>query len=191
MVNEYQMKTKVCLVGEAAVGKTSLIRRFVQDIFDDSYITTLGAKVSKKELQVEIPEKDLLIQMDMVIWDIMGEKGVRDLLREAFFSGAKGILGVCDLTRYSSLKELDDWVQSVFQVVGEIAVVYAVNKVDLRDEVMLLFGEPDIELSAQAFDASYFYTSAKTGEHVQMVFQRLAEDIVRRNLPTDLVKLEP
>ncbi|MEE9164374.1 MAG: Rab family GTPase [Thermoplasmata archaeon] len=191
MVNEYQMKTKVCLVGEAAVGKTSLIRRFVQDIFDDSYITTLGAKVSKKELQVEIPEKDLLIQMDMVIWDIMGEKGVRDLLREAFFSGAKGILGVCDLTRYSSLKELDDWVQSVFQVVGEIAVVYAVNKVDLRDEVMLLYGEQDIELSAQAFDATYFYTSAKTGEHVQMIFQRLAEDIVRRNLPTDVVKVEP
>lgn len=191
MVNEYQMKTKVCLVGEAAVGKTSLIRRFVQDVFDDSYITTLGAKVSKKEIQVEIPEKDLLIQMDMVIWDIMGEKGVRDLLREAFFSGAKGILGVCDLTRYSSLKELDDWVQSVFQVVGEIAVVYAVNKVDLQDEVMLLYGEQDIELSAQAFDATYFYTSAKTGEHVQMIFQRLAEDIVRRNLPTDVVKVEP
>ena len=191
MVNEYQMKTKVCLVGEAAVGKTSLIRRFVQDVFDDSYITTLGAKVSKKEIQVEIPEKDLLIQMDMVLWDIMGEKGVRDLLREAFFSGAKGILGVCDLTRYSSLKELDDWVQSVFQVVGEIAVVYAVNKVDLRDEVMLLYGEQDIELSAQAFDATYFYTSAKTGEHVQMIFQRLAEDVVRRNLPTDLVKVEP
>ncbi len=191
MVNEYQMKTKVCLVGEAAVGKTSLIRRFVQDVFDDSYITTLGAKVSKKEIQVEIPEKDLLIQMDMVLWDIMGEKGVRDLLREAFFSGAKGILGVCDLTRYSSLKELDDWVQSVFQVVGEIAVVYAVNKVDLRDEVMLLYGEQDIELSAQAFDATYFYTSAKTGEHVQMIFQRLAEDIVRRNLPTDIVKVEP
>ncbi|MEE8232584.1 MAG: Rab family GTPase [Thermoplasmata archaeon] len=191
MVNEYQMKTKVCLVGEAAVGKTSLIRRFVQDVFDDSYITTLGAKVSKKEIQVEIPEKDLLIQMDMVLWDIMGEKGVRDLLREAFFSGAKGILGVCDLTRYSSLKELDDWVQSVFQVVGEIAVVYAVNKVDLRDEVMLLYGEQDIELSAQAFDATYFYTSAKTGEHVQMIFQRLAEDIVRRNLPTDVVKVEP
>ncbi len=191
MVSEYQMKTKVCLVGEAAVGKTSLIRRFVQDVFDDAYITTLGAKVSKKEIQVEVPEKDLLIQMDMVIWDIMGEKGLRDLLREAFFGGAKGILAVCDLTRYSSLKELDDWVQSVFKVVGEISVVYAVNKVDLREEVMLLFGEQDIEMSAQAFDATYFFTSAKTGEQVQLAFQRLAEDIVRRNLSTDLIKVEP
>ncbi|MFQ6012273.1 MAG: Rab family GTPase [Thermoplasmata archaeon] len=191
MVSEYQMKTKVCLVGEAAVGKTSLIRRFVQDAFDDAYVTTLGAKVSKKEIQVEVPERDLLIQMDMTIWDIMGEKGVRDLLREAFFSGAKGILAVCDLTRYSSLKELDDWVQSVFQVVGEIAVVYAVNKADLQDEIMLLYGEKDIEMSAEAFEAPYFFTSAKTGENVQMVFQRLAGDIVRRNLPTDFVKVEP
>jgi small GTP-binding protein len=191
MVVEYQMKTKVCLVGEAAVGKTSLIRRFVHDVFDDKYITTLGAKVSKKELQVDIPERDLIIQMDMVIWDIMGEKGVRDLLKEAFFNGAKGILAVCDLTRYSTLRELDDWIQSVFNVVGEVSVVYAVNKVDLRDEVMVLFGDKEVEMASQAFDAPYFYTSAKTGENVQLVFQQLAEDIVRRNLSTDLIRVEP
>lgn len=191
MASEYQMKTKVCLVGEAAVGKTSLIRRFVQDIFDDKYITTLGAKVSKKEIQVEVPERDLIIQMDMVVWDIMGEKGVRDLLKEAFFTGAKGILAVCDLTRYSSLKELDDWVQSVFNVVGDVAVVYAVNKVDLKDEVMILYGDQEIDMATQAFDAPWFYTSAKTGENVQMAFRQLAEEIVRRNLPTDLVQVEP
>lgn len=191
MASEYQMKTKVCLVGEAAVGKTSLIRRFVQDIFDDKYITTLGAKVSKKEIQVEVPERDLIIQMDMVVWDIMGEKGVRDLLKEAFFTGAKGILAVCDLTRYSSLKELDDWVQSVFNVVGDVAVVYAVNKADLKDEVMILYGDQEIDMATQAFDAPWFYTSAKTGENVQMAFRQLAEEIVRRNLPTDLVQVEP
>lgn len=191
MVVEYQMKTKVCLVGEAAVGKTSLIRRFVHDVFDDKYITTLGAKVSKKELQVDVPERDLLIQMDMVIWDIMGEKGVRDLLKEAFFNGAQGILAVCDITRYSTLRELDDWIQSVYNVVGEVSVVYAVNKVDLKDEVMVLFGDKEVQMAAQAFDAPYFYTSAKTGENVQMVFRTLAEDIVRRNLSTDLIRVEP
>ncbi len=191
MAAEYQMKTKVCLVGEAAVGKSSMIRRFVQDVFDDSYITTLGAKVSKKELQVEIPEKDLVIQMDMIIWDIMGEKGIRDLLKEAFFAGAKGILAVCDITRYSTLKELDDWVQSVFNVVGEVAVVYAVNKVDLKEEVMVLFGDRELEMSAEAFDAPYFYTSAKTGENVQQVFQTLAETVVKRNFSADIIKVEP
>jgi len=99
-----RMKTKVCLVGEAAVGKTSMIRRYVLDEFEDKYITTLGAKVSKKELAFDLPDKDVRVQMDMTIWDIMGEKGFRDLLKEAFFHGAKGILAVCDITRYSTLK---------------------------------------------------------------------------------------
>lgn len=191
MVSEYQMKSKVCLVGEAAVGKTSLIRRFVKDGFDDRYVTTLGAKVSKKEIQVEIPERDLIIQMDMVIWDIMGEKGVRDLLKEAFFHGAQGILAVCDITRYSTLRELDDWVQSVYNVVGEISVVYTINKVDLKDEVMVLFEEKEVTMAAQAFDAPHFYASAKTGSNVQIAFQSLADDIVRRNLAADIIRLGP
>src|SRR2546422_1261701 len=116
MPEAQRIKTKVCLVGEAAVGKTSLIRRFVQDEFDDRYITTLGAKVSKREMTFESRDRTK-IHMDMTVWDIMGEKGFRDLLKEAFFHGAKGVVAVCDLTRYSTLKELDDWVQSVFNVV--------------------------------------------------------------------------
>ncbi len=175
-----RMKTKVCLVGEAAVGKTSLIRRYVLEEFEDRYITTLGAKVSKKELSFAFPDKDMSVQMDMTIWDIMGEKGFRDLLKEAFFHGARGVLAVCDITRYSTLKELDDWVQSVFNVVGEIPVVYAVNKVDLKDEVMILYGDKEIDQSARAFDASYFYTSARTGERVEDTFRALGSAILRR-----------
>ena len=175
-----RIKTKVCLVGEAAVGKTSLIRRFVQDEFDDRYITTLGAKVSKKELAFDVADRDVKIQMDMTIWDIMGEKGFRDLLKEAFFHGAKGVLAVCDLTRYSTLKELDDWVQSVFNVVGEIPVVYAVNKIDLKDEVMILYGDKEIEQAARAFEAPFFYASAKTGDNVEFVFRRLGTMTLQR-----------
>jgi len=175
-----RIKTKVCLVGEAAVGKTSLIRRFVQDEFDDRYITTLGAKVSKKEMAFDVQDRDVKIQMDMTIWDIMGEKGFRDLLKEAFFHGAKGVLAVCDLTRYSTLKELDDWVQSVFNVVGEIPVVYAVNKIDLKDEVMILYGDKEIEQAARAFEAPFFYASAKTGDNVEFVFRRLGTMTLQR-----------
>ena len=180
MAEVQRIKTKVCLVGEAAVGKTSLIRRYVQDEFDDRYITTLGAKVSKKELAFDLPEKDLQVQMDMTIWDIMGEKGFRDLLKEAFFHGAQGTIAVCDRTRYSTLKELDDWVQGVFNVVGEIPVVFAVNKVDLKDEVMILFGDKEIEQAVRAFGAPYFYTSAKTGENVEAVFRRLGAMVLAK-----------
>ncbi len=179
-----RIKTKVCLVGEAAVGKTSLIRRYVQDEFDDRYITTLGAKVSKKELSFQVPDKDLQVQMDMTIWDIMGEKGFRDLLKEAFFHGAKGTIAVCDLTRYSTLKELDDWVQGVFNVVGEVPVVFAINKIDLKDEVMILYGDKEIDQAVRAFGAPYYYTSAKTGENVEAVFRRLgAMALAKEGIP--------
>jgi len=172
-----RMKAKVCLVGEAAVGKTSMVRRFVLDEFDDRYVTTLGAKVSKKELALEFTVEDRTVHMDMTVWDIMGEKGFRELLKDAYFQGARGILGVCDLTRYSTLKELDDWVTSVFRVVGEIPVVYAVNKHDLKDEVMILYGEKEIGQSAKAFAAPWMYTSAKSGENVESAFRALGEKI--------------
>src|SRR6266566_3607415 len=81
-MDRQRMKVKICLVGEGAVGKTCLIRRFIQDQFDDRYISTLGAKVSKKEIKVDGPNGGT--DIDMTIWDIMGEKGFRELLKEAY-----------------------------------------------------------------------------------------------------------
>ncbi len=78
------LKAKVCLVGDLAVGKTSLIRRFVLDAFEDRYQTTLGAKVTKKVLQIFMPEEGVDARMDLTIWDIMGQPGFQELLREAY-----------------------------------------------------------------------------------------------------------
>ncbi|OGS63543.1 MAG: hypothetical protein A3K59_06355 [Euryarchaeota archaeon RBG_19FT_COMBO_69_17] len=170
------MKVKICLVGEHAVGKTSLIRRYVLDEFDDRYIVTLGAKVSKKEMTLD-ERGGGAIQMDMTIWDIMGSKGFRELLREAYFHGAQGILAVADLTRYDTLEDLDSWVESVFRTVGEIPVVFAVNKTDLKDQAA--FGEDQVGQATEAFDAPYYLTSAKTGENVETVFHSLGSMIVK------------
>lgn len=183
-----KVKAKICLVGEAAVGKTSLIRRYVLDDFDDKYITTLGAKVSKKMMEFNLSNNGIRIGMDMTIWDIMGEKGFRDLVKEAFFVGTRGILAVCDITRYDTLKELDDWVQSVFKVVGNIPVVFAVNKVDLKDEVLLMYGDAELDQASRAFDAHYLYTSAKTGENVEEAFKLLGERIVESSISPRLAK---
>ena len=168
-----RMKAKVCLVGESAVGKTSLIRRFVLDEFDDKYMTTLGAKVSKRTETFggEGPE----IEMDMTIWDIMGAKGFRELLKEAFFHGAQGVIAVADVTRGRTLQELDDWVHSVFGVVGEVPVIYAINKADRKAEAA--FEARDVEVHANAFGAPYLMTSAKTGENVEKAFGLLARAI--------------
>src|SRR3989442_1411347 len=133
MIEPRRMKVKVCLVGEHAVGKTSLIKRYVLNEYDDRYIVTLGAKVSKKELALT-PKGADPVQMDMTIWDIMGSKGFRELLREAYFHGAQGILAVADITRYDTLEDLDSWVESVFRTVGEIPVTFAINKTDLKEQ---------------------------------------------------------
>ena len=177
MVERQKMKVKVCLVGEGAVGKTCLIRRFIHDQFDDRYISTLGAKVSKKELTVPGPNGGE-IMIDMTIWDIMGEKGFRELLKEAYFHGAQGVLAVADVTRRDTLTELHDWIGAVSKVTGSIPTLFLANKIDLRDQMQMT--EDDIRVLAESQNAPFLYTSAKTGENVEQGFLRLAQMITAR-----------
>src|SRR5256885_17146173 len=85
MAGQKHLKAKVCLVGDVAVGKTSLIKRFVQDQFDDRYISTLGAKVSKKAVKVDGTNGG--VEVDMIIWDIIDGKGVGEGKSEEFVEG--------------------------------------------------------------------------------------------------------
>src|SRR5512136_866088 len=172
-----RMKVKVCLVGEAAVGKTSLIRRFVLENFDDKYIQTLGTKVSKRELVAPDVEPSGEMKIDMTIWDIMGQKGFRELLKEAYFYGAKGILAVCDSTRKKTLEDLDDWIEGVYSVTGKIPIEFLANKVDLKEQAQV--SEDDMVQAAKAYESPFHFTSAKTGVNVEMAFQSLAERIAK------------
>ncbi len=170
------MKVKICLVGEGAVGKTCLIRRFIHDQFDDRYISTLGAKVSKKEILVDTDGGQ--ISVDMTIWDIMGEKGFRELLKEAYFHGAQGVLAVCDVTRMDTLSDLDEWVAAVVKVTGTVPVEFLANKADLKEQQVVQV--KDLEGAAKVHDAPFLFTSAKTGENVERAFSELAKLISAR-----------
>jgi len=176
VTEQKEYKVKVCLVGEKAVGKTSLIRRYVLNMFDDGYITTIGTKVSKKELSLYDPGRDLHARIDMTIWDIMGEKGFRELLKESYFYGANGILAVCDLTRRRTLDELDDWIDAVMRVCGRVPTLIAVNKTDLA--MPAEFSERQVGQVARAFDSKFIYTSAKAGKNVDEAFHELGEEIL-------------
>ncbi len=177
MADVQRMKAKVCLVGEGAVGKTALIRRFIHDQFDDRYISTLGAKVSKKEIVAKGPDgSDFAI--DMTIWDIMGEKGFRELLKEAYFHGAQGVLAVCDVTRKDTLSELHDWIAAVYKVTGQIPIQFLANKVDLVKQQLVV--EDDVRKVSEAHKSPYLFTSAKTGQNVEQGFASLASMVAAK-----------
>lgn len=180
MTEKKTVKSKLCLVGEKGVGKTSLIRRYVLDTFDDKYITTIGTKITKKEVVVSRAELDTEVLVDMTIWDIMGEKGFRQLLKDAYFFGANGVLAVCDITRKKTLNDLDEWVDGVENVVGKIPIFVAVNKTDLTDEAQ--FSLKEVSQMAKAFDSEFLYTSAKTGEGVEECFKKLGDMVLDHQL---------
>lgn len=173
-----RLKTKICLVGDQGVGKTSLIRRFVLDVYDDLYITTVGTKVSKKQVWIVFPGTGETIDVDMMIWDIMGEPEYRAVLRDAYFAGAQGILAVCDLTRRETLEGLFAWIEAADFVAADSSVLVVANKADLKDRAQ--FGEAELARTAHALGCGFLTASAKTGENVQFAFQSLTRSIFQR-----------
>ncbi len=168
------LKLKICLVGDEAVGKTSLIRKFVTGLFDEVYIRTLGAVVSKKSVTLGGPGERPL-QVDMVILDIMGKRTFMQLFKDAYFSGARGILAVFDLTRKESLNGLTSWIEGVRETVGPIPVVVLANKLDLSERFEV--DDEDIEKVLGSYGVEIWTTSAKTGENVEQAFMGLARSI--------------
>ena len=187
MTEPYLLKSKICLVGERGVGKSSLIRRYVLDQFDDKYIRTLGAKVEKKTMRVEVPERHAQVDIHMAIWDIIGHVGFRQLLGDSFFNGAQGILAVADLTRGNTLPVLTGWIEAVEGVAGKVPVVLVANKADLTAEAQ--FGVAELAEMASTFGCTYLLTSAKSGQNVEEAFLRLATEIAKLRLPGTNVPL--
>jgi small GTP-binding protein len=178
MTQREEMTTKICLVGDSSVGKTSLIKRYVFDEFDDRYLSTLGTKVTKRRLQVPFPDLDIEVDVKLLIFDIIGEKGFRQLLREAYFQGANGLMAVFDLTRGDTLDSIDDWVDNAYDVTGNIPTHLLANKVDLEDEIVV--SEVEVNKVSKELDSPFIFTSAKTGENVEEVFKYLRTKLVNR-----------
>ena len=112
---------KVCLLGEFAVGKTSLVRRFVQNFFDDRYISTVGVKVSRKTMS--FPRAGEVVELTMMIWDLAGSEEF-DRVRASYLRGTAGALLVCDLTRPETLHGLRAYANDLFSV-NPVAAGYA------------------------------------------------------------------
>ena len=159
------LQKKVCMLGSFAVGKTSLVRRFVESIFSDTYLTTVGVKIDKKVLRVA--DQD----MTMVLWDIYGEDEFQRL-RMSYVRGAAGCLFVADGTRRATLDKAISINEALQQSLGTLRSVVVLNKSDLADQWEIK-AEDENELLGRGWRV--IRTSAKTGEGVEMAFSTLAK----------------
>ena len=169
------IKRKILLLGDASVGKTSLIRRFVVDKFSDDYITTIGTKVTKKDLRLELGSRT--VDLSMMIWDVLGQKGYKGI-QESAFRGARGVILVFDLTRPETRVSFEEyWVPRVRGVAGPIPMIVVGNKVDLaekREDAVRAVAD-----LARKYGAAPFVSSAKTGESVEALFLTIGKLVVQ------------
>lgn len=177
-----RMKTKLALMGESEVGKTSLIRRFVLKEYEDTDLRTVGTRVSKVELEVPYGA-DVEVKMDMSIFEIMGERGCKDPVRATYYHAAQGLMAVPDSTRKESISALIEWIPSSLEITGEVPLYIVVNKKDLEDRRAIT--DEEVRSSAESFRAPYVYTSAVTGEFVEDAFHSLAIEMVDRAFRRD------
>lgn len=162
------LSMKICLLGDYAVGKTSLVRRFVYNIFEDRYLSTIGVKVSRK--LVAVPRGDDVAELTMMLWDLAGSEEF-DQIRVSYLRGAAGALVVCDMTNRQTLDHAREYVAQIRTVNPKAAVVIAANKQDLFDLHVI---KPDeVAETAAELQAACCLTSAKTGLGVEDTFRTL------------------
>jgi small GTP-binding protein len=167
------LQRKVCLLGDFAVGKTSLVRRFVYDVFSEKYITTIGVKVSLKK--VSVPRDGEAVELSMMLWDLAGSEEFEHV-RASYLRGAAGAILVCDLTRPESLACLPQYADQVLGLNPAARLIVAANKLDLNDQRRLSFAE--VERTAGRLNAPRYLTSAKAGTDVESLFRHLGSLLV-------------
>jgi small GTP-binding protein len=162
------IQKKVCMVGTFAVGKTSLVRQFVESLYSEKYHTTVGVKVDKKIVTVG---KE---QVTLVIWDIEGaETGYE--LRQSYLRGAAGYLLVADGTRPDTVANAVALQARAEATVGSMPFLLLLNKVDLEQQWRV---DPDELARLRASNWSMTSTSAKTGQGVESAFATLAQKMM-------------
>ena len=161
---------KIVFLGEGAVGKTSLVGRYVYDSFEGDYLATIGTDIHVKMVNVD----DTVVKL--VIWDIAGQDNFAQL-RRAYYMNASAAFFVFDTTRPETIERVDEWLNALFTVTGKIPLVLLENKVDLesaiedamRDAVKNEHGVPIIP------------TSAKEDTNVEEAFREMTREILDKS----------
>ncbi len=171
-----ERKYKILLLGSGNVGKTSLVRTFVEKRFSEDYLPSIGANLFVKSFT--LPHKKAKITVQLTIWDIAGQEQFRPMM-VTYHKGAKGVLFVADLTAPESFKTLPKWFEDLRKNVPDpIPAVLLANKCDLE----VVVDDDTISVAAKKVGASTFFkTSAKTSENVLEAFTELIKEILENS----------
>ncbi|UCC21283.1 MAG: GTP-binding protein [Promethearchaeota archaeon] len=161
---------KMVLLGEANVGKTSLVYRFIENKFRENYKSTLGVNLLKKDMSIE-GYGDVSAQ----IWDLGGQESFKSL-RKLYLEGANGALLVYDMTNQKSFEKLDEWVQSFRDARDNAPMILIGNKSDLKNQIKI--NENESSKYADKNNMGMIITSAKTGQNVEQAFIQLTKQIL-------------
>lgn len=168
------IQKKICMLGGFAVGKTSLVRRFVSNVFSDHYQTTIGVTVEKKRVVVDDQEVALLL------WDLYGEDEFQHL-RDSYLRGSSGYILVMDGTRRATMETALALQQTAANMMGPVPFVSIINKADVRSEWEI---DERAIAQLQARGWTVFLGSAKLGQGVDELFLNLATQIVQGTPPS-------
>ncbi|MBY9005543.1 MAG: GTP-binding protein [Candidatus Lokiarchaeota archaeon] len=179
----FQPKTehiyKIIVVGDPSVGKTSLLTKFTSNKFNKEYLPTVGVQILKEQLEI----KDSLgndIIVNLMFWDVAGQPQFY-MLHRPYFNGADGMILVFDVTRSSTFSNVKNWYNTAVKYgLSGIPRVLVGNKIDLTDDRKIIV--PMMEHLSEELNATFFETSAKTGENVKTIFRKIADVVLQSKL---------
>jgi small GTP-binding protein len=172
-----KISKKICLIGDFGVGKTSLIRRFVDRQFSDQYLSTVGVKISRKSVEITDSEQQKHLTLQLLIWDIEGSSKFKGI-SASYFQGATGAIIVGDVTRPESLENISEHLQRFLTINPKGKVAIALNKSDLINAEYLEKYQQIYSFSDNNSFVSTYASSAKTGTNVDNLFQSLTHSMI-------------
>ena len=179
---EYDYIFKVLLIGNSDVGKSSLILRYVDQIWNDVFVPTIGVDFKVKSLQIDNK------RVKMQIWDTAGQERFRNVI-SSYFKGAHGILLIYDITARDSFKELENWLGEVERnATPQVLKILIGNKCDLDEQRQITVDEG--EAFAARNGMKFIETSAKNNTNVNEAFEALAKIMFESSNKKNVIKVE-
>ena len=172
MTTEPSITFKILTIGESGVGKTSILRRFVENKFLKNHLATIGIDFKTKNLIINNQE------IKLKIWDTAGQERFRNITTQ-YYKGADGIVLVYDVTDDASYEKIRDWMEQIVSNTqkDELGLVLLGNKCDVEPRAV---SEEQGNKMAGELGISYFETSALSGQGINEAFEQLTRDIMKK-----------